>query len=163
MCICVNVCVCVNVFVSLCGYPGEGGRGLSHIKNSLSAIPTAHLRAPWLTLVLRGISEEGSLCKLKGKRSVQQPVGKWPVINTMEDGGVRWQVAGTGLHAKLSFMGRGKDYRRQACTGLLVPTKCLVKGSSRYYYLVIFSSSGQPLGSRIKTAMSQGKLKEVSQ
>lgn len=77
----------------------------------------------------------------KGKEVSRQPGGKWPVINTMEDEGVRWRVAGTGLHAKLSFMGREKDYRRQACTGLLVPTKCLVKGSSRCYYLVIFSSS----------------------
>ena len=73
----------------------------------------------------------------------RQPGGKWPVINTMEDGGggVRWQVAGTGIHAKRSFMGCEKDYRRQACTGLLVPSKCLVKGSSQYDYLVIFSSS----------------------
>lgn len=87
------MCVCVNVCVSLCGYPGEGGRGLSHIKNSLSAIPSAHLRAPWLTPVLRGISEEGSLCKLKGKRSVLAT--SWEVAGYKHHG--RWgsEVAGS--------------------------------------------------------------------
>lgn len=134
MCVFGSMCVCIHV-------GGAGRGGLSHIKNSLSASPTAHLMAPCLTLVLGDITEEGSLCKLKGKRSVLAT--RWEVAGYKHHGrwGVRWRVAGTGLCAKRSFMGCEKDYRRQACTGLLVPSKCLVKGSSRYYYLVIFSSS----------------------
>ena len=130
------------MFGSMCVGIHVGGWFI-HTKNSLSGSPTAHLMAPWLTLVLGDITEECSLCKLKGKRSV--PATRWEVASYKHHGrwggGVRWQVAGTGLHAKRSFMGCEKDYRRQACTGLLVPSKCLVKGSSQYDYLVIFSSS----------------------
>ena len=76
------------MFMSMCLYVGihvRRGRGLSHIKNSLSASPTVHLMAPWLTPVLRDISEEGSLCKLKGKRSVLA---------------TRWEVAGYKHHGR---------------------------------------------------------------
>ena len=80
---CLGQCVWVSML----------GGGFIHIKSSLSASPTAHLMAPWLTLILGDITEECSLCKLKGKRSV--PATRWEVAGYKHHG--RWgdEVAGS--------------------------------------------------------------------